>query len=189
MLLRDESNALKSLTYFKPQFMSLVRPHPLFTTAGNSSYNIMRACCQARMLSGRYRSQALLRHWRPQNTGLCLLSDSCNEMEDLPHILQRCVALKDVRKKLQDHTNEIVDSLPDYVREIVLLYCNSESQIFCDFMLDCSALPLVISAVQSYGDEVLSPLFDLTQTWLFVLHRERLKLLGRWKASGYWQNF
>ena len=145
----------------------------------------MRACCQARMLSGRYRCEALLRHWKPQNTGLCLLSDSCDEPEDLTHIVQRCVALEDVRRKLIDHTDIIASSLPEYIKKIVILYCNPESQAFCEFLLDCSTMPLVISAVQSYGDEVFHPLFDLTQTWLFVLHRERLKLLGQWKVSSY----
>ena len=182
--LRDEACPLKSLNFFKAQFMSLLKPHPLFTSAGSSSYRITKACIQARMLSGRYRCGALLRHWKQHNNGFCLLSESCKAIEDIPHILQWCVWLKDVRKQLEDHTHSVAASLPDYLSEVILLLCIPVSPLFCDFLLDCSSLPLVISIAQEYGEEILNPLFSLSQTWVFMLHRERLKQLGRWKAAG-----
>ena len=187
-LLRDEAKALKSLCYFKPHFMSLLKPHPLFTSAGTSPYRVTKACIQARMMSGRYRCGALFRHWKPLNSGYCLLSESCKVIEDVPHILQWCDGLRNVREKLFDHTQKVVISLPDYLREVIYFYCNLSSPSFCDFLLDCSSLPLVISTAQKYGEEILLPLFSLSQTWVFMLHRERLKLLGRWKAVGYCEN-
>jgi len=181
--LRDEAYALKSINFFKPHFMSLLKPHPLFTSAGSSSYRITKACIQARMLSGRYRCGALFRHWKPHNSGYCLLSESCEAIEDIPHILQRCIGLKDVRKLLEDHTQSVAASLHDYLREVILLLCTPVSPLFCNFLLDCSSLPLVISIAQKYGEEIFTPLFSLSQTWVFTLHRERLKQLGRWKAA------
>ena len=36
--LRTDTSPLPSLKYFKPQFMSLQRPHPLWTTCGSNSF-------------------------------------------------------------------------------------------------------------------------------------------------------
>ena len=55
--LREESDKLKSLTYFHPQYMSLTEPHPLWTSAGSSPAKIAMATVQAQMLSGKYRTQ------------------------------------------------------------------------------------------------------------------------------------
>ena len=36
--LRNRASSLPSLTYFKPCFMSLTKPHPIWTTAGSNPY-------------------------------------------------------------------------------------------------------------------------------------------------------
>ena len=88
-ILREEAAALDSLLYFKPCFMSLTRPHPLWYTAGSSPSKVAMASIQALMISGRYRSEALFRHWAPKNkNGFCLLSPTCSEtVETIQHIL------------------------------------------------------------------------------------------------------
>ena len=45
------------------------------------------------------------------------------------------------------------------------------------FWLDCSTIPLVISAVQCEGDGLLFGLFKLTRNFCHVLHRGRLNML------------
>ena len=62
-ILRDEANKMSSLTFFHPQYMSLSRPHPLLSSAGSSPSKVSMASVQALMLSGRYRTQSLMRHW------------------------------------------------------------------------------------------------------------------------------
>ena len=52
--LRSDASTLTSLSFFKPEFYSLARPHPIFSSAGNNPYEVEKACCQARMLSGRF---------------------------------------------------------------------------------------------------------------------------------------
>jgi len=61
-LLRAEANdsGYSSLTFFKPQFMSLTSPHPLWTSAGSSPANIAMATVQAQMLSGRFPTERTL---------------------------------------------------------------------------------------------------------------------------------
>ena len=58
--LRDSAKNLSSLSYFHPEFMSLLQPHPLYSTCGDNSFEVSKALVQARMLSGRYRTDKLL---------------------------------------------------------------------------------------------------------------------------------
>ena len=69
--LRGQAALLPSLQLFKSAFMSLTTPHPIWTTA-NSPYEISKAVISARMLSGRYRTDYLSRHWSKRNpSGHC----------------------------------------------------------------------------------------------------------------------
>ena len=54
--LRNSASTLPSLSYFNPLYMSLTKPHPLFISCHNNSYEVCKAIIQAKMLSGRYRT-------------------------------------------------------------------------------------------------------------------------------------
>lgn len=182
-LLRAEAASMSSLSSFNPSFMSLVSPHPLWTTAGTSPSKVAMATLQAVMISGRYKTEALTRHWSQNQSGCCLLSSECKEeKEDLNHIIESCPALNHVRAKLFEYSQNYavvkVENLE--LRELILNLCNPSSSLFFQYLLDCSCLPPVIHQVQRHGPEVLHHLFTVSRTWLFVIHRERLKLLGRW---------
>ena len=82
--LRAEVKLLKSLKFFKPEFMSVLQPHPMLTTAG-TSYEINKMVVQIRMLSGRYRIGTLLRHFSSAISGVCELCNS--ETKDVNHLL------------------------------------------------------------------------------------------------------
>ena len=92
-LLRAEIECLRSVPFFKANFMSLCSSHPLFVTAKHSPAQVSRALVQATMLSGRYRCGALSRHW-DKTDGSCSLSSQCKGViEDIPHILKFCPSL------------------------------------------------------------------------------------------------
>ena len=178
--LRGEALLLPSLQFFKPSFMSLSTPHPLWTTAGSSPSKVAMATVQAQMISGRYRTQQLCSHWSPQTTGFCLLSSSCSStIEDLPHILSTCNALLPAREKLQRFSSSYSEKHP-LVKDIVQTFCQPSHPQFCQFILDCSVLPQVILAHQLHGKEILEQLFQLSRTWIYTLHKQRMKMLGRW---------
>ena len=73
-----EASPLDSLEYFHPSFMSLHKPHPIWSTAGSSPSKVAMATIQAQMLSGRYRTQLLCSHWTPGSNKCCQLSPSCS---------------------------------------------------------------------------------------------------------------
>ena len=65
--------------------------------------------------------------------------------------------------------------------DILLRYTNPQSSHLIQFLLDCSTLPEIIALVQIHGDKLLHQLFKVTRTWCYSIHRDRLKLLGRWR--------
>ena len=177
--LRNEAKKLTSLEFFHPEKMSLISPHPMWKTAGSSPTKVSMASVQSLMISGRYRTQGLLSHWSTNTSGICKTSHSCGVVENLSHILQDCLALKQTRKKLRSFTTSYCVDKPA-VQLIVQLYCTPGEQNFCQFILDCSVLPEVVSAVQQYGKDILVHLYNITRIWCYALHRDRLKILGRW---------
>ena len=61
--LRQSSSGLTSLSYFKPEYMSLARTHPIWSTCGSNSFEVSKAIIQARMLSARYRTDKRLSYF------------------------------------------------------------------------------------------------------------------------------
>ena len=57
--LRKEAAPLSSLTYFRPEFHSLRRPHPILWTPGSNPHEVAKAVIQLNMLSGRYPSEVM----------------------------------------------------------------------------------------------------------------------------------
>ena len=182
-LLRAEAEPLTSLCFFKPQFMSLSKPHPIWHTAGSSPSKISMAVSQALMVSGRYRCEKLCSNWSQNKAGVCLISKECVSQEkDIPHILRFCSGLDSTREKLKKFTHRYCMTAPPIIRDLATNLCSTSSPFFCQFLLDCSVLPSVITATQreAEGEDILGHLFHLSRTWVFNLHRERLRLLGRW---------
>ena len=134
------------------------------------------------MLSGRYRTERLCRFWSNNPSGYCL-APACAGLaisEDIEHILLNCSSLSPVRQRLVNFTIEYTRSVP-VLSQMILDLTNPNTPLFLQFLLDCSSIPVVISAVQLLGHEVLHHLFKISRTWCYSLHRERLRLLGRWR--------
>ena len=177
--MRYEASQLPSLEFFHPNYMSLTRTHPLWTTAGSSPTKVVMATVQAHFLSGRYRTQALCSHWSG-SSGDCQMSPDCKTREDISHILKHCMALNSTRIKLSNFTQSYCASHP-VIASLAEQYCHVKCRLFVQFLLDCSVIPDVIAAVQVHGQHILPKLFDITRMWVYTLHRDRLKLLGRWR--------
>ena len=175
------SENLISLKFFKPSYMSLAKPHPLLTTAGPSPYEVTKARVQVLFLSGRYRTELLCSKWSPNTGGFCQTPMCLGKhiSEDIEHILLKCRSLDKVRERLVKFTLNYSLSVP-FLSDILLTMTQPTHTQFLKFLLDCSAIPEVISRKQVLGDIVLHHLFKVSRTWCYSLHRERLKLLGRW---------
>ena len=182
-VLRKEAFQLKSLSLFRPEYMSLCTPHLLWKTAGFNPTKVAMATVQALFLSGRYRCGSLTRHWAlSSNDGSCQLAFECQGIiEDVSHILHCCPGLRNVRLGLYDYTTIYSSTLPVPLMQLLRAKCSPDNPSFVAFLLDCSTDPDAIFLAKNIGHEVFDHLFDVTRTWAYVIHRERLKMLGRWR--------
>ena len=99
-LLRAEAAPMSSLMYFKPELYSLSRAHYMWTTAAGHPFESSKSTVLAKMVSGRFRSEALCRHWSANRHGYCR-APSCHQVYGtLEHLLVSCPALDTVREGL-----------------------------------------------------------------------------------------
>ena len=175
--LRAEAELLQnaSLLHFKPAFMSLSSPHPLWTSAG-SPYEVGKAVIASQMLSGRYRTDRLTRHWNISNPdGLCRLPGCLNQEGSLEHILLCCPALSEARSRIVSLISAFLVSRQELF-PIIYHYTIENEGFLLQFLLDPSCLPLVISTNQNYPDTLKHCLY-LARTWCYSIHLSRSKLL------------
>ena len=166
------------MTYFRPEFHSLSRPHPILWTPVSNPHEVANAVIQLKMLSGRYRTGVLTSHWDCK--GGCCPAPDCTEPETLEHILVFCPYYEQTRLKLKRLWNSSTNT---DVHQLASLALSGPPLDLVQFILDPSVHPSVISLTQVYGSEPLLLIFYLTRTWCFSVHRERAKLQGRFKFN------
>ena len=176
--LRAAVQRLDSLHMFKADYMSLCQPHPIWTTAGSSPYEVRKATVQARMLSGRYRTCWFRRHWSGDPTGHCKVPGCTNEPGTLQHLATgECPGLANSLVRAVALWKSFLVENP-ILFPVVKHYSLGDS--FLSFLLDPTTNPLVISLTQTHGTLITEKLCYMTRTWLFYMHKERLKQLGLW---------
>ena len=165
---RGEAEHLDSLQFFNPSFMSLSSPHPLWTSAG-SPFEVRKAVISARMLSGRYRTDRLMRHWSTSNPdGLCRLPGCEGQLGTLPHILLHCPALAAARADCISHWSAFLVPRP-WLFPVVSHHTLSGDDLHIKFLMDPSTLPMVISSTHE-NSKVLKSCFYLTKTCNFTMY-------------------
>ena len=171
------SSGLDSLIYFKPEYMSLNKVHPIWSTCGNDSYEVTKAIIQARFLSGRYRCEKLTRHFTPGSSPNCSICDG-ESIGSIEHILTSCDALSDIRSQHLQKLDTI--KISNQSKTIIETYMSKITNLTVQFLLDVSVLPDTITAIQDGGAEILREIFHFTRSWCYAMHRKRLQLQGRW---------
>jgi hypothetical protein len=178
-LLRTKASSLSSLRYLKTEYLGLTKCHPIFTTCGSSPWEVEKATTQARLLSGRYRVEALSGHWVPWNKeGLCSLP-TCWGSEDnhkgtVESLLLSCPSLASTRADMMQLCWSFLNRFPQL--SSLATTCLTLDPV--QFMLDCSTMGLVIAAVQMDGESVLYPLFKVNRNFCHALHNARVSLLS-----------
>ena len=86
-ILIHQASSLSSLRCMRLNFLPLgLGPHPLWQTCKSSASAVRAATVQAKMLSGRYRSCWLRRHWT-QESGACRLPGCGATPGDAAHLI------------------------------------------------------------------------------------------------------
>ena len=178
LVLTEQAAALPSLRYLHPAFLPLgPKPHPLWTTCNSSPSAVRAATVQAKMLSGRYRSCWLRRHWT-EESGACRLPGCGATPGDVAHLLSaECPALQPHLALTLQHILLILASHPLLLPPVIAAL-NGDRECITRFMLDPSTNPAVITLLQLQGPAVLRPLFQVAPAWVRSAHRARMRLLG-----------
>ena len=169
--------------YFKKLFSSFLKtydnlydPHPILWTASANPHEVTKAVIQCKMLSGRYRTAMLTKHWSSNKSGWCP-SPCCSAVEEtLEHLLLWCPMYEQVRETMFRLWLSTEDPI---VLQILRFVLNGPPDSLLKFILDASTHPAVVSLCQFQGTESLYVIFHLTRSWCFSIHKERAKLRGR----------
>ena len=168
-VLRTKASSLPSLRHLKTGYLGLMKCHPIFTTCGSSPWEVEKATTQARMISGRYRVEALTGHWVTWNReGWCSLpacwGKETNHKGTLESLLLSCPSLSETRADMLESSWLFLNNFP----QISLLASTCFAMDPLQFLLDCSTMAPVISAVQRGGQGVLHPLFKVTRKFVIL---------------------
>ena len=112
---------------------------------------------------------------------VCFQRVQAQMSEDISHVLLHCSSLPKTRSTLITFFFNSCSKYPLLSDIITNFILSTDNHLKTQFLLDCSTLPDVIRQRQLFGFPVLQQLFSLTRTWCFSLHRDRLRMLGRWR--------
>ena len=132
------------------------------------------------MLSGRYPTDRLQRHWSRNQSGFCLLP-KCAQTESLgslEHLLLYCTALENTRKNLLKLAYKVAFEGPHLYSTLLTILLSGNEAEMMQMLLDCTTMPPVISMTQHVGPAIRDRLLYFGRTWCYSLHRERMKQLG-----------
>ena len=179
--LMKDASPMTSLIFFNPNFMSLSSPHPLWTTCSSNPFETNKALIQAALVSGRYRTDYLSRHWNQLNPhGFCILCPGMFQFGTVQHLLLHCEALAEKRAKIIEMWSDQAKE-DDHLHHLLKELLKSRPELLTQFLLDPSVVPEVVTLCQQKLVNI-SDLFYLTRTWCYGLHRRRLQLLGKFNV-------
>ena len=181
--LQAEASSLNSLHLFHPLNYSLQKTHTIWTSAGSNPFECHKAVVLARMISGRYRTEKLARHWSSTNRDRYCSLESCdNIVGSLEHMLIICPGLETVRDRMKRMYIEKTALLVPLQRTVLeLLESSPEAQL--QLILEPMAFVILMSMSRLYGPTVSNILYYCSRTYVYYIQREKAKLLNQWPGD------
>ena len=160
--------------------MSLSHPHQIFLSCSSNPFETNKSICQAALLSGRFKTDYLARHWVKENpVGYCVLCTHLQLHDTLEHFLILCDNLTQTRLTILQYWDKF-SSEDDIIRNLLLVKLRSPIQTLMQFLIDPSTDPDIIQGVQRKVIKI-DQIFKLTRTWCYALQRKKLQLTGRFR--------
>ena len=160
-----------SLKYLRIEFLPLVcGPHPLWLSCQGSP----SALEAAKILSGRYRDDYLLSKFN-NSSGRCTLGSCTYFPGDVTHYLSGdCPYLTHQLQSTLDHSLKYLSEFPLLIPPTLhALSQSTEEKV--SFILDPYSYGQVIPIRQKYGAQSVWPLFKLSRSYIWCMHREGQK--------------
>ena len=133
----------------------------------------------ARMLSGRYLTDRLQRHWTENREGFCILPVCAHSQfpGTLEHLLLYCPSLAKCRDRQLQLSSRVALEHPALAYILNSVLHDPDHSSLVQLLLDCTSMPSVILTTQVYGHIIQKRLLYLGRTWCYNIHRERMNLL------------
>ena len=187
-LLRTEAAPLRSLKYFKPDLYSLTKAHYMWTTAASNPHECSKSSILSKMVSGRYRTEMLCRHWSDNRAGYCR-APTCHRVPGtLEHLLVACPAISLVREGLYCMMLEksvMFPPLHSTIREV--LESSEEQRV--QFILEPLSFPVLNHFAKIHGARFIAQLSYITRTFAFYIDRNYRQILRHHKTSSTQHQF
>ena len=172
-----------SLQFLSCPFLSLGRgPHLLWQSCGSSRSAVRVAAVQAKMISGRYRTDSLSSKWLGGD-GHCLLPGCVDQKGDIVHLFSgKCPALYSTLTSSVTRGLLTLQRYPQLLPPVVSALSSLDPLNWVRFILDPSTDALVIKIRQESGNSSLWPLFKFSRTVIWAVHKKRLQLKGQLRS-------
>ena len=134
---------------------------------------------QLRMLSGRYRTCWLRRHWSGNGSGDCEVPGCApGTPGTLGHIATgQCAGLAAATTAAAEQWANFI-SLNTYLLNLFRSVTAASQDDFLAFLLNPTTHPEVIALAQQQGERAMEDVSFLTRSWLYEHHRARFRALG-----------
>ena len=97
-------------------------------------------------------------------------------------MLVLCPGLEHVRNRLHSLWCLKTVNCPS-LHNVIIRILGSSPGTLLKFLLCSNSFPEIIHLTQTLGQEIMDRVMYLTRTWVFALHRQKMKLLGRWPGG------
>ena len=177
-----QSSCRSSLRFLRPKFCSLPKPHPMLSYSFGNSLDARALTIQLMLLSGRYRTEKLRRHWSSNKMGYCVYPSCTNlkQIDDEEHFLLYCPALNCERRRLCSKIFSYSCDKPVLSNLLTKYLYGDDDLLKMQFLLDASTLPDIISASQLHGISILAECAKIGRLWCWCMHATRLRTLKMW---------
>ena len=174
-----QAAALPSISHLRSTHLSLSSPSPLISLCKSSQHEIRKLTVQLRMLSGRYRTCWLRRHWSGNISGNCEVPGcSPGTPGTLAHIATgQCAGLTAATIAAAEQWANFI-SLNTYLLNLFRSVSVASQDNFLAFLLNPTTHPEVIGLAQQHGKRAMEDVSFLTRSWLYEHHRARYRALG-----------
>ena len=179
----SETEGLVSLKYLRPTQYTLTQPSLLWLTSRVSSFECSKSTVVAKMISGRFRTEELSKHWTPSNRQGYCLADTCDEVAgSLEHILVECPALQGARNRQIELWLNKSSAYPA-LHQMIRMILASSAHVQVQFILDPSLFDGITMLWEIHGQVIIDHVYYLTRTYAYYLHREKLILHDKWPGD------
>ena len=162
-----EASGLLSLKYFKPEYMSLVKPHPLWLTCGSNPFEVNKAVIQA----GCYLEDTTQICLPVTGQGILMAS-----VVDLK--LAQCQALMEVRRKMMKLMYEVSEESPQ-LYHIISWVPSLPTGYIGSVLVGLLQFVHVANMCQKCGNKLKPRLFLISRNWCYSIHRRRMTQIDK----------